>query len=61
VVLILRRGGDGGIRGKVGRRSSWRRGNRRRLGVVEALIEDLGSSSSDFCSEISGIEVEGKT
>jgi hypothetical protein len=61
VVLSLRRGGDGGIRGKVGLRGGWRGGKRSRLGVVEALIEDLGSSSSDFCSEISGSEVEGKT
>jgi hypothetical protein len=61
VVLSRRRSGDGGISGKVGLRGGWRRGNRSRLGVVEALIEDLGSSSLDFCSEIGGSEVEGKT
>jgi hypothetical protein len=53
--------GDGGIWGKVG----WHSGRRGRegswLGIVEALIKNLGSPSPDFGSEVSSGEVERKT
>jgi hypothetical protein len=60
-MLSLRRGGDSGIRGKLEWRGGGRGRDRSRLRIVEALIKDLGPSSSDFCSEISGSEVERKT